>query len=133
MITYQSRVYFEDTDSAGVVYHANYLKWMERARTEALYQHGLDLAGPQMAGFSFVVSSLDMTFKRPLRLGQSFQVDSHIIQVDRCAYHWQQTVQDQDHLYCEGHITTVLLNASWRPTRLTPEIRSTLQPLESLQ
>ena len=69
------RVYYEDTDAAGVVYYANYLKFMERARTEWLAAIGMPLAELEAAhGIVFVVTHADITFRGPARLGDRLDV-----------------------------------------------------------
>jgi tol-pal system-associated acyl-CoA thioesterase len=78
------RVYYEDTDAGGVVYHANYLQFMERARTEWLrsqsLSHQLLL---QEHGLAFVVSNADIAFKQPARLDDEVVVSSEVVQHSR--------------------------------------------------
>jgi acyl-CoA thioester hydrolase len=68
------KVYYEDTDCMGVVYHANYLRFMERARTEFLAERGISVAQMDGEGALFVVYHVDMTFKAPARLGDELDV-----------------------------------------------------------
>lgn len=76
------RVYYEDTDAGGIVYHANYLRWMERVRTEWLRTLGvqqIDLAAQQ--GLQFVVSELEIQYVKPARLDDLLTVDLTVDQV----------------------------------------------------
>lgn len=73
-----AKVYLEDTDAFGIVYHANYLKYFERARTDYLEAHGMGLRGAQDSGFRFVVHSLTMTFHRPALLGDRLEIRTTI-------------------------------------------------------
>lgn len=69
-----AKVYLEDTDAFGIVYHANYLKYFERARTDYLESHGIGLRGAQELGLRFVVHSLTMSFHRPALLGDRLEI-----------------------------------------------------------
>ena len=73
-----TKVYLEDTDAFGIVYHANYLKYFERARTDYLESHGIGLKGAQARGLRFVVHSLTMTFHRPAMLGDRLEIRTTI-------------------------------------------------------
>lgn len=76
------RIYHEDTDSGGVVYHANYLRYMERARTEWLSERGFghDEVAREW-GVLFVVRSLDIKFLRPARLGDYLQAGAELVEM----------------------------------------------------
>lgn len=63
------KIYLEDTDAQGIVYHANYLKFFERARTDVLDQSGVGLARAQELGFRFVVHEMKIKFSRAAKLG----------------------------------------------------------------
>lgn len=69
-----AKVYLEDTDAQGIVYHANYLKYFERARTDYLELHGAGLGGAQALGFRFVVHALTVQFHRPAALGERLDI-----------------------------------------------------------
>ncbi|MCU0690526.1 MAG: YbgC/FadM family acyl-CoA thioesterase [Polyangiaceae bacterium] len=68
------RVYYEDTDAMGVVYHANYLRFMERARTELLEQVGPSIVAWTERGLIFPIYHIDITFRAPARLGDALTV-----------------------------------------------------------
>jgi acyl-CoA thioester hydrolase len=80
------RVYYEDTDAQGIVYHATYLRWMERARTEWLRalgeRHG-EMA--ERTGTQYVVSEIDIRYRRPARLDDLLDVDVEVIEVRRAS------------------------------------------------
>lgn len=78
------RVYYEDTDAGGIVYHATYLRWMERVRTEwlrALGARHADLADRD--GIQFVVASLEIRYLRPARLDDLLNIDLEVVEVRR--------------------------------------------------
>jgi acyl-CoA thioester hydrolase len=75
------RIYHEDTDSGGVVYHANYLRYMERARTEWLRERGFDHDRvARDAGILFVVRSLDIKYLKPARLGDLLEASAELVE-----------------------------------------------------
>lgn len=73
---YRVRIYYEDTDCMGVVYHANYLRYLERARSEAMALTGCTVVQWSERGLMFPVYSVNMTFKSPARLGDEIEVIS---------------------------------------------------------
>lgn len=88
------RVYYEDTDAAGVVYYANYLKFIERARTEWLRSIGIELdAIERCHGVVFPVRSLEARYDRPARLGERLDVTVRPESVKRAAMTVQQEVE----------------------------------------
>jgi acyl-CoA thioester hydrolase len=76
--TWPVRVYWEDTDGGGIVYYANYLKFMERARTEWLRSLGMEQGPLQEQGLIFVVVDTQVEFKRPARYGDALTVTAHV-------------------------------------------------------
>lgn len=72
------RVYYEDTDLGGIVYHANYLKYCERARSELFFEKG---ASPVIDGGHFVVLHIDATFKQAAKLGELLDVSTEVLEV----------------------------------------------------
>lgn len=72
------KVYYEDTDCGGVVYHANYLKYMERARTEMLNTRGPSIVEWAKKGYTFVVYHLEIAYRLPARLGDELTVLSRV-------------------------------------------------------
>lgn len=99
------RVYYEDTDAGGIVYYVNYLKFMERARTEFLRQLGV--SQQQMAsdsGTLFVVHSLDASYLRPARLDDELRVTAKIASQKRASFDFEQTVCRGDTVLCRAHV-----------------------------
>jgi acyl-CoA thioester hydrolase len=75
------RVYYEDTDCGNVVYYANYLKYMERSRTELLRDRGIDLAEYHAKGFLFAVTEANIKYKAPARYNDLLEVSSIIVEL----------------------------------------------------
>jgi acyl-CoA thioester hydrolase len=111
------RVYYEDTDVGGVVYYANYLKFMERARTEYLRARGFE-QDRLMAedGIMFAVVSAELTFRRAARFNDLLQVSCAIAEHTRTTVRFTQDVRRGGDLLCEGRIRAACLDVqSLRP------------------
>ncbi|MGL5948014.1 MAG: tol-pal system-associated acyl-CoA thioesterase [Aeromonas sp.] len=90
------RVYYEDTDAGGIVYHANYLKYFERARTEYLRACGLEQDDLLAAGLAFVVSQCRLDFLAPARFNAQLTVHSHIAACKRASLQFAQRIVAAD-------------------------------------
>lgn len=114
------RVYYEDTDHGGVVYHANYLRFMERARTEMLRCMGFELdALERDPGIIFAVRRAMLDFRAPARFNDFLRIDSSLQAVTGARLQFQQTVFAEDRLLCAGEIEVVCLDSErFRPTAL---------------
>lgn len=100
------RVYYEDTDAGGVVYHSNYLKFFERARTEALREHSFELMDLyQEHGVHFVVRSANLEFLQPARLDQLLYVITTVESVRQASIMYDQRLVLKD----EQHVTTLCI------------------------
>ncbi|MHC8597924.1 tol-pal system-associated acyl-CoA thioesterase [Arenicellales bacterium IMCC55707] len=119
------RVYYEDTDAGGIVYYANYLKFMERARTEWLRSIGIDLqtlADQNRSGF--VVRSANLAFMRPARLSDALTVSVELKLKGKASVSLMQQVQRSDEILCKGEIRLAYIDLNtMRPCAL-PDIFS---------
>lgn len=119
------RVYYEDTDSGGVVYYANYLKFMERARTEYLRSLGFEQDRLQReAGILFAVRSVNIEYLRPARFNMQLEVSAQVVSAGRASLEFEQQVREAarvESLLCTGRIRIACLDAeSFRP-RVIPD------------
>lgn len=114
------RVYYEDTDAAGIVYHSNYLVFAERGRTEFLRSRGLDHGTLREAhGLVFAVARCAMGFKAPARLDDLLAVHTELREVVAARLEFAQAVRRGAATLCELEVTIVALAAgSLRPRRL---------------
>jgi acyl-CoA thioester hydrolase len=117
------RIYYEDTDSGGVVYYANYLKFMERARTEWLRTLGFEqdvLARDD--NLLFVVRAVQIDYLKPACLNDLLQVITQIIEVRQASLVFQQHVLNaKQDLLCEGHVRIVCVHADILKPKQIPE------------
>lgn len=112
------RVYFEDTDLSGVVYHANYLRYMERARSDMLRVAGIDQRGHHEGGDGvYAVANVAIAYRRPARLDDDLIVRSHVTSVGAatCAIH--QTVMREREIVTDADVTAAYLTPQGRPQR----------------
>lgn len=110
------RVYYEDTDAGGVVYHANYLRYFERARTEMMALLGIgNIAALAKDGWVYVVTGATLAFKAPARLGDVLTIVSEVIEARgaRCAV--QQRVMRDRQVLVTAEIKLALVGIDGRP------------------
>src|SRR5690606_5251897 len=98
------RVYIEDTDAGGIVYYVNYLKFMERSRTEFLRHLEYDKPAIPAGGFLLVVHSAQVTYRRPARLDDLLEVTAEVVKIARTYVEFQQNILRGNELLCEGLI-----------------------------
>jgi acyl-CoA thioester hydrolase len=115
---YALTVYFEDTDAYGIVYYANYLKFMERARSDMIRAAGVDpFAELRASGSAYAVVEVDIRYKRPGRLGDDLLVASTVTDVRASSVHIQQRVMRGDQLLTDARVTAAFLDREGRPKR----------------
>ena len=111
-------VYFEDTDAYGIVYYANYLKFMERARSDFIRAVGVDQAAELRAtGSAYAVVEVDIRYKRPAKLSDDLLVVSTVEQVRASSVDIQQRVMRGTELLTEARVTAAFLDGQGRPRR----------------
>jgi acyl-CoA thioester hydrolase len=123
IFTLPVRVYFHDTDAGGVVYHASYLNFMERARTEWLRTHGYSNAGLMKEfGLVFVVRSLKLDYLKPALLDDMLEVTAQIKDIGRSRISLLQTVRRGAEVLTEAEVHLVCVSLeSFKPVSM-PEI-----------
>jgi len=127
------RVYWEDTDAGGIVFYANYLKFMERARTEWLRSLGVEQRKlREHSGGQFVVSETTLKYHRPARLDDELLVTADVQQIGMASLIIGQRVlskTEQGVLLCEGTIRIGWVDAATlRPARIPAQVSGTLEP-----
>ena len=111
-------VYFEDTDAYGIVYYANYLKFMERARSDFLRAVGVDQAGElKRSGSAYAVVEVDIRYKKPARLGDDVVVVSNVLDVRASSVLIHQRVMRAEEQLTDARVTAAFLDGQGRPRR----------------
>jgi tol-pal system-associated acyl-CoA thioesterase len=122
------RVYIEDTDAGGIVYYVNYLKYLERARTELMRTFGLERAAVSDAGWNFVVSDVSLSYKEPARLDDQLRATAVISAVGGATVNFHQTVRRDDAVLVAGDIQIASVDrGTGRPTRLDADLRKQIE------
>lgn len=113
------RVYYEDTDLAGIVYYANYLKFIERGRSEWLRTLGIDqVALKQDSGHAFAVRRIEADYLRPARFDDLLSVETALVQATAARIVVDQSVRRDDEVLFTARVTLACLDAPGRPVRL---------------
>ncbi len=117
------RVYYEDTDLAGVVYHANYLRFIERARTEALRDLGIDQAALKRdRGLVFVVRRLNIDYLSPAVFDDMLEVRTRVIRLRGASVEMAQEVWRGGACLTRAVVTVACMDSTGRPQRLPGDV-----------
>ena len=122
------RIYYEDTDAGGVVYHANYLGYFERARTEFLRQRGLSVQQLHEEGYIFPVVRVEADFRSPARLDDLVRIDTMVVEVGKTSFTLlQRAVRLPDEKFLvEAKITRVCVAPGMKAKRLPAPLLAVL-------
>ena len=120
-LTYQVRVFYEDTDFSGYVYHANYLKYCERARSDYLRVIGVDQNAMFAEGQAFVVRKMDCEFLRPAKFEDVLDVETHLTEMSGAKFELAQLVKRGAEEIFSAKVTVAIIGPSGRPQRIPSE------------
>ena len=119
------RVYFEDTDLTGMVYHANYLKWFERARTELLRLIGVEQRDThEGGGGAYAVAELSIRYLAPARLDDEIVIESRAVEIRAASCRLVQRALRGETLVAEAQLRVGFVGADGRPRRQPDEWRA---------
>ena len=132
--SHKIRVYIEDTDAGGIVYYVNYLKFMERARTEFMRSLGYGKNYVFNADLMFVVRDLRISYKLPARLDDELEATATLAQLRGAGIVFHQSVRRGDEVLAQAEVTIACVDrAGVKPRRLPPEMVTRLRSLEQKQ
>lgn len=120
------RVYYEDTDLGGIVYYANYLKYIERARSEWLRELGIDQVMLKARGLLFVVRRVEADYLAPARFDDELQVETRLHDLSRARIMLDQRAMRAGRVLFSARVTLVCVGPDLRPARLPDTLRDTL-------
>ncbi len=122
------RVYYEDTDFSGVVYHANYLRFLERGRTELLRDVGVDqsILHAEPGGFIFVVRRMTIEYVRPARMDDVLTVETETVEIRGASLRMAQRILRDDTVLLTADVHVAVL-AGGKPARLPDDLRRLLE------
>ncbi len=119
-------VFYEDTDMAGVVYYANYLRYIERARSTIVEDLGLDQLEMRNRGIVFVVTRVEADYISPARMGDRLEVVTTHQAASPVRWTFDQEVQRGGQLLFRAHVVAVTMTTQGKPMRLPAEIRAAI-------
>ena len=126
------RVYYEDTDLAGIVYYANYLKFIERGRSEWVRGCGVDQGALKAdQGIVFAVRKVDADFLKPAKFDDLLQVTTDLVALGGASITLSQEVWRGEERLFTAQVVLVCLRDTGKPARLSPHIRAALQAASS--
>ena len=126
---YKLKVYYEDTDSGGVVYYANYLKFLERARTEALFSIGFSNKRVKDEFNSLIiVKSCNIEYKKSAHLEDELNVRSFVKSITKTSFFMNQIITKTDDIIVEAQVHLVFVNTDGKPVKIPDEIYSKFKP-----
>ena len=123
------KVYYEDTDAGGVVYYANYLKYLERARTEALSTIGLsNLQIKDKFGSQIIVKSCNIEYKKSAKLEDELKIRSFIKSVTKTSFYMNQIITNGETIIVEAQVHLVFVNEKGKPVKVPDIIFDNFKP-----
>ncbi len=122
------RIYYEDTDFSGNVYHGSYVRFFERARTELLRNSGIHHHELAEQGFAFAVSKMEIDFIRPAHIDDLLLVSAKIISLSGARIIIEQEIRREKTLLAKANIVAALINKSGKPARIPKGWRGILLP-----
>lgn len=119
------RVYYEDTDAGGVMYHGSYIRYCERGRTEFMRHIGFSCSDvAENRGLIFVIRHIDAHYHKPARLEDLLTVESGIKELKNSSFVMEQSIFCQDSMLFSAQVTVVCVDKDVRPVRLPEDIRA---------
>ncbi len=119
----EKNIYYHDTDSGGVVYYANYLKFMEEARTEYLRSLGVDVKEYMAKGILFAVVRIEADYKCPARYGDRITVSSGIEEIGNASIRFKQEVKNGDTLLVKAVVVLACITDKMRAQRVPEDLK----------
>ena len=122
------KVYYEDTDAGGVVYYANYLKFLERARSEAIYSLGFSNSDLyKNHGILLIVKSCNIEYKKPAKFEDKLQIVSETISFTKTSFLMRQDIKRNDELISVAEIHLVAVDKNGKPSKIPEELKQKLE------
>ena len=116
---YVTKIYYEDTDAGGVVYYANYLKFLERARSEAIYSLGISNTEIlDKEGVIIIVKSCNIEYKKPAKFEDEIEVVSKISEVKNSSFKMLQVIKKKSEIISVAEVVLVTVNKKGKPVRI---------------
>lgn len=127
--TIEVKIYYEDTDVGGVVYYANYLRYMERARTEYMAAHGASVKDLMEQGILFLIARVEIDYRSPSRYGDTIVVETWVPEVSAATVTFQHVMKEKatGRLIAECMAKAVCVDSTNRPRRIPKDVAEKLK------
>ena len=128
MFQYTFKIYYEDTDSGGVVYYANYLKFIERARTEMINELGFTLT-TLLKDYDrlFLVKKIECDYIEPCKLEDRLNIQSKVLVLKNASFELEQNILKQNKIIFRSKIVMVCVNSQGAPSKIPNELHSLMK------
>ena len=122
------KIYYEDTDSGGVVYYANYLKFLERARSETLYSLDFTNSGLlENHGILLIVKSCNIEYKKPAKFEDKLEIISEVLKFTKTSFIMKQDIMRKDEIISVAEIHLVAVDKNGKPSKIPEELKQKLE------
>tara|TARA_B100000676_G_C17971451_1_gene783542 strand:- start:57 stop:455 length:399 start_codon:yes stop_codon:yes gene_type:complete len=122
------KVYYEDTDAGGVVYYANYLKFLERARSEAIYSLGYTNSSiHKKFGVLLIVKSCNIDYKKPARFEDTLEITSEVISFTKTSILMKQVIFKDSEIISKAEIHLVSVDKNGKPSKIPEDLKKKLE------
>ena len=127
---FKIKVYYEDTDAGGVVYYANYLKFLERARSEALYNIGYTNSGLlESHNLLLIVKSCNIEYKKPAKFEEILEIVSEVTSFTKTSFIMKQNILRDNELITIADIHLVAVDKKGKPSKIPDELKKKIRKL----
>jgi len=123
----EKKIYYHDTDAGGVVYYANYLKYLEESRTELLKEKGIDVSKLAGEGVLFAVRKVEIEYKAPARYADTLVVGAVISKIKNATLEFTQTINRGDQILVKANTQLVCINNNFTPQAIPEEVNQCLR------
>ena len=122
------KIYYEDTDAGGVVYYANYLKFLERARSEAIYSLGYTNSSIlERFGVLLIVKSCNIEYKKPARFEDTLEIISEIKSFTKTSFLMKQSISRINEIISDAEIHIVSVDKNGKPSKIPEDLKKKLE------
>ena len=122
------KIYYEDTDAGGVVYYANYLKFLERARSEAIYSLGYTNSSIlEQFGVLLIVKSCNIEYKKPARFEDTLEIISEIKSFTKTSFLMKQSISRINEIISDAEIHLVSVDKNGKPSKIPEDLKKKLE------
>lgn len=126
-MAFKKRIYYHDTDCGGVVYYANYLKYLEEARTQFFEERGVPITEFKARGVVFVVARQEIDYVSPAFYGNTLQIDTWITEISKVRVNFEYTVKNQDsRVVATAKTVLIFVDTGLKPKSIPADIKTRL-------